>query len=122
MFRPILFALGWLFFLLGFIGAFLPILPTTPFLLLAAYFFNRSSPRFHQWLLSMPIFGEAVVDWNESKVIRPRAKILCSSMLAISLYFIWQGERPHFWVKIPVTAIIMSVGIFVATRRSFKEP
>ncbi len=118
MFKPVLFAFGWLFFLLGFIGAFIPVLPTTPFLLLAAFFFSRSSPRFHSWLLAMPIFGEAVVDWNQRRVIRTKAKIMCCSMLTVSLVVIWSGDRPSIFIKLPVTLIMLAVGAFVATRSS----
>jgi uncharacterized membrane protein YbaN (DUF454 family) len=116
--KPLLFALGWFFFVLGVIGAFLPIVPTTPFLLLAALCFSKSSPRFHAWLLAMPVFGAAVEDWRLRRVIRPRAKFLCASMLTLSLVFIWAGPRPQLTIKIPVTLLMVGVGTFVVTRKS----
>ena len=81
--RPFLFVLAWISFLLGFIGAFLPILPTTPFMILAAYLFSKSSPRMHSWLTSLPYFGNAIIDWENNRVIRPRAKITAVSVLWI---------------------------------------
>jgi hypothetical protein len=118
MLRPFLFAFGWVFFALGVIGAFLPILPTTPFLLLAALCFSKSSPRFHRWLLEMPVFGAAVKDWQERRVIRTRAKLLCASMLLVSLAIIWTRPTPSLYIKLPVTLIIVSVGTFVVTRKA----
>ena len=118
MLKPLLFALGWFFFVLGVIGAFLPIVPTTPFLLLAALCFSKSSPRFHGWLLAMPVFGAGVEDWRLRRVIRPRAKFLCASMLTVSLVFLWTGPRPKLVIKIPVTLLMVGVGTFVVTRKS----
>lgn len=118
MHKPLLFVLGWFFFCLGIIGAFLPIVPTTPFLLLAALCFSKSSPRFHTWLLAMPVFGAAVEDWRLRRVIRPRAKVLCASMLSLSLAFLWTREKPELFIKLPVTLLLAGVGGFVVTRRS----
>jgi uncharacterized protein len=94
------------------------VLPTSPFLLLAAFFFTRLSLRFHQWLLAMPIFGAAVIDWSENRFIRPRAKALCASMLLASLFIIWRSSQIALVVQIGVSLIIVSVGNFVVTRKS----
>ena len=118
MHKPILFVLGWFFFVLGVIGAFLPIVPTTPFLLLAGVCFNHSSPKFHAWLLAMPVSGAAMEDWRMRRVIRVRAKILCSSMLSVSLFFIWWRPQPDLIIKVIVSVILVSVGLFVVTRKS----
>lgn len=118
MLRPILFVVGWLCFVLGVIGAFMPILPTTPFLLLAGVCFSRSSPRFHAWLLAMPVFGAAMEDWRIRRVIRVRAKVLCSTMLLASLWVIWSRATPPVYVKVPATLVIVGVGTFVVTRKS----
>ncbi|MEL6205067.1 MAG: YbaN family protein [Pseudomonadota bacterium] len=59
---------------LGAVGAILPLLPTVPFMLLAAFCFARSSPQLHQWLLSHPVFGPAIIDWQERGAISLRAK------------------------------------------------
>jgi len=58
---------GWLCIILGVIGVFLPLLPTTPFILLAAYCFSRSSPRFHKWILSHRFFGPIVKNYESGK-------------------------------------------------------
>lgn len=120
--KPVLFVLGWISFALGIIGAFLPIIPTTPFLILAAFLFSKSSPRFHQWLLNLPLAGAGIKDWQDNRVIRPRAKILCITMIAVSLGIIFWNQRIPYVVKILVTVILVSVGSFVVTRKSTSTP
>jgi uncharacterized protein len=66
--------LGLICVALAVIGVVLPLLPTVPFLLLAAFLFARSSSRLHSWLLSHPTFGPFVDDWNQFGAIRPQAK------------------------------------------------
>ena len=114
----LLFSIGWISFALGIIGAFLPILPTTPFLILSAYMFSKSSPRFHDWLLNLPMAGEAVKDWQNNRVIKTRAKILCCSMILLSLGLIWRHPNILAIIKVSVTMMLTSVGIFVTTRKS----
>jgi uncharacterized protein len=116
--RWVLFSLGWVSFALGFIGAFLPVLPTTPFLLLSAWLFSKSSPRFHAWLLALPMAGDAIRDWDENQVIRPGAKFLCVFMLTISVAVIWYFAQVLWGLKLVLTLIIASVGTFVVTRKS----
>lgn len=68
---------------LGAAGIVLPLLPTVPFLLLAAFCFSRSSQRLHDWLVHHPTLGPPIRDWRENGAIRPKAKILASlSILA----------------------------------------
>jgi uncharacterized membrane protein YbaN (DUF454 family) len=116
--KPIFFVLAWLSFILGIIGAFLPVLPTTPFLILSALLFSKSSPKFHIWLLNLPIAGEGIRDWDENKVIRLKAKILCGIMMTLSLLSMWLFAKVHIMVKIFSTILLLSVGAFVFTRKS----
>lgn len=116
--KLVLLVFGWLAFSLGIIGAFLPVVPTTPFLILAAFLFSKSSPRFHEWLLQLPVAGEGLRDWNERRVIRPRAKILCAVMILGSLIFIALNPGIPILIKILVGTILVSVLVFVATRNS----
>ena len=67
MLRYVLLTIGWLSVTLGVIGIFLPVLPTTPFLLLAAACFARSSPRFYQWLVEHPQLGPWIRDYLNGK-------------------------------------------------------
>jgi uncharacterized membrane protein YbaN (DUF454 family) len=81
--------LGWLFILLGVIGAMLPLLPTTPFLILALACFAESSPRFHRMLLNNQWFGPTLAQWEQTKTIRRQIKhkvmLLMTITFAISI-------------------------------------
>ena len=85
------FVLAWLSLLFGVIGIVLPLLPTTPFILLAAFGFSKSSEKFHQWLLSNTLFGPMIKDWEQYGIIPFKTKLIAtfsaSVMLAISFYF-----------------------------------
>lgn len=85
------FILAWTSLILGVIGIILPLLPTTPFILLAAFGFSKSSVKFHQWLLAHSIFGSMVKDWEQGGVISFKAKLTATFsviiMLTISFYF-----------------------------------
>ncbi len=113
----ILFIIAWISFALGVVGAFLPVLPTTPFLILSAYLFSKSSPRFHSWLLNLPVAGDAIKDWQKNRVIRKRAKILCVLMISLSLSLIWLKASILLIIKISVSVILISVGIFVVSQK-----
>lgn len=75
MHKPLLITLGLLFVGLATLGIFLPVLPTTPFLLLAVACFARSSEKLHEWLLSNRTFGPVIKHWQESKSMPRRAKV-----------------------------------------------
>ena len=75
--------LGLLFLLLGGIGIVLPLLPTTPFVILAAACFARSSPKLHGWLLRSELFGPILRDWERNKCLSPKIKALAISMMTV---------------------------------------
>ena len=74
--KSVFIAAGTLFVILGAVGVFVPVLPTTPFLLLAAAFYARSSRRLYHWLLSNRLFGEYVRKYREGRGLPLRLKIL----------------------------------------------
>ena len=74
--RLLYFAAGWLFFVLGVIGAVLPVVPTTPFMLLAAWAFSHSSRRFERWLLEHRWFGPGIQRWRTHRVVPARVKFV----------------------------------------------
>jgi len=80
-FRWLLVAAGFLFVGLGVVGIVVPLLPTTPFLLLAAACFARSSERFYRWLLGNRLFGAYVRDYREGRGVPARVKIFSVALL-----------------------------------------
>lgn len=116
--RALLLILGFLFLGFGLAGIFLPLLPTTPFLLLAALCFERSSDRFHRWLLDHSLLGPFIRDWRERQVIRLKTKWLATGLMAISSYFVLSKDSiPHIG-KAAYSIVLLSVLLFIWTRRS----
>lgn len=76
--------LAWVSLILGIIGAFLPVMPTVPFILLAAFAASRGSERLRHWLVTHPKFGQAIIDWERDGSVRRRAKWLATLMMTAS--------------------------------------
>lgn len=89
MIRSAWVALGGLSLGLGVVGIFLPILPTVPFLILAAFAFSRSSERLHRWLVEHPQLGGPIRDWNERGAIGRRAKTIATLSILASPLLTW---------------------------------
>lgn len=107
--KYILIIIGLIALSLGFIGIIIPILPTTPFMLLAAYCFVRSSKRLYNWLINHKVFGVYIYNYLENRAIKKSAKISAMVLLWPSLLFTMCIIQ-----KIPVTIILMVVGVFVS--------
>lgn len=116
--RPIYVALGLGSLVLGFIGVFLPLLPTTPFILLAAFFFARGSEAWHQWLLHHKIFGPIIRDWECNGVIRPHVKVIAISMLAVTLGYALVFKDIPIAGKIAAGTVGLAVAAFILSRPS----
>ncbi|HEX2147398.1 MAG TPA: YbaN family protein [Pseudorhizobium sp.] len=114
--RPIYLILGWLFVTIGVIGVFLPVLPTTPFLILAVACFASSSPRLEAWLLNHPKFGKPLRDWREKGAIPRKGKVAAVVMMAASYAIFWFGTSPSFWRAVIVAAFMIAPAVFVITR------
>ena len=98
---------GWLSLLLGFIGIFLPLLPTTPFVLLAAFCFSRGSERWEAWLVQHPRFGPMVQKWRANRAVPLRAKQLATVMMTISSAWSWWVMPPAYgWIPAACCAVV----------------
>jgi len=109
-------AAGLIFVLLGIIGAFLPVLPTTPFIILAAACFARSSPRLEAWLLSHPVFGALLRDWRDRGAIPRHAKLAALGGCVSGYALFWFGTAPSPALAIAV-ALLMLGGLFYVFSR-----
>ena len=91
--------LGLLFVAVGILGAILPVLPTTPWILLAGACFARSSPRLHRWLKSSPYFGHMLRDWEAHRGIRWRVKAFAVGMVVTVIGLTVAFGRAPDWAK-----------------------
>lgn len=105
--------IGLVFVGLAILGVFLPLLPTTPFLLVAATCFAKSSPRFYQLLINNKVFGPLIINWQASRSIPKKAKFmaLVTMLLAVcwSVYLL-----PGIWWQVLLVALVIGPFIFVA--------
>lgn len=110
--RLLFVTLGLFFVGMAYLGAILPGLPTTPWVLLASYFFSRSSPRLERWLKRSPFFGTLIRDWEEHRGIRRPVKILstCIIVPVVSASIAFTGLP--VWVKCVIGGMA-AVGVSV---------
>lgn len=114
--RYVYLGLGLVFVALGVIGAFLPVLPTTPFLIVAAACFARSSPRLESWLLNHPQFGPMLHAWREHGAIPRKAKLMALTGVSISFVLFWIASNPGPLLLIGVGALMLTGLVYVFTR------
>ncbi len=120
MIKYILTILGLICVALGTIGMFLPVLPTTPFLLLAAWLFLKGNPRLRLWLINHPILGKFIHNYIEHKAIPLHAKyVIITTMwltIGISVYLV----NP-IWLKILLICISTAVTIHIARFKTLNK-
>ncbi|MCP4596564.1 YbaN family protein [Neptuniibacter sp.] len=109
---------GLLCVLIGLIGVILPLLPTTPFLLVAAFCFSRSSERLHQYLLNHPIFGGLIRNWEDYGVIPLKAKVIATTMMLVMVSYPLFFKSFHIGLKMMVVATIILAVSYIWTRPS----
>jgi uncharacterized protein len=119
--RLLYFVLGWSFFGLGVVGALLPGLPTTVFMLLAAWAFSNSSPRFERWLLQHRWFGASIRRWRAHRVVPARVKrIAYATMLTTFTVCLASGRVP--WWLLLAQAVLMGCGAWFLARLPSEIP
>lgn len=121
MCRYIYLSAGWFFFGLGMIGVFIPLLPTTPFMILAAGCFSKSSERLHLWLLSLKGIGPLVSDWENYQIIRTRAKVMATTLICLFVSYPLFFKDLGFAVKGVIVFTISLVLLYIWTRPTTKR-
>lgn len=112
--RLLFLALGAMFVALGVAGIFLPLLPTTPFLLLAAACFARSSERFYRWLLDHPVLGTTVRAWREHRSLPRRTKWVAILTMAgtLSLSILLFVPQPALQIALALFGVVLAVYLY----------
>jgi uncharacterized membrane protein YbaN (DUF454 family) len=113
--KVLLISLGTFFVGVGIVGIFVPILPATPFLLISAALYAKSSVRFYDWLINNKIFGQYIKNYREGKGIPLRLKIITITLLWITIGCSAVFVVDIFWVRIML--IIIAAGVTVHTIR-----
>lgn len=100
---------------LGFLGVVLPILPTTPFILLAAFAFGKSHPGLRRWLIEHGHFGPMIADWEANRAIAPKVKTFACVMMAVTFGLsLWLGASSTVLI---IQAVALSgAALFVLSR------
>ncbi|KAA6347261.1 Inner membrane protein YbaN [termite gut metagenome] len=114
-------AFGFISLALGLVGIFIPLLPTTPFLLLSAWLFAKSSERWHRWLLQHKRLGKYIRQFQEDKSIPLRIKIIAVSMLWVTILFSVIVVVKTLWLKMLLLAITIGVSIHILSFKTRKH-
>ena len=100
---------------LGIAGVFLPLLPATPFLLVAVWAGSRGSKRVHDWIYRQPRFARLLNDWHEQGAVPASAKWLATAMMMLSwLFLLWSGF--HWSLLLGMSLFFLCIGTFLWTR------
>lgn len=111
--RLIWFSFGWLMMGLAALGAILPLLPTAPFLLVAAWAFGKSSERWRNWIYNQPTFGPIVIAWEDHRVIPLLGKVAAFVTMASSFAALVILDRLPVWGLVAVGVLLFAVAIYI---------
>ena len=119
--RSVWLLLGLLATVCGIVGTVLPLVPTTPFLLVAAFAFARSSPRLHNWLMEHRHFGPLVLNWQRHGSIDRKTKVLSVAVMAGMLALTWFSDLA-LWILATQAAVLTIVASWILTRPDAPAP
>ena len=117
--RLVYLGVGWISVGMAIAGVILPILPTTPMLLVAVWAFGRSSPELAERIRAHKVFGPPIRDWQDNGVISPKAKALALGIMTLMGGWLWAYSGMPVWLITGVTGILAGTAIYVASRPSF---
>lgn len=108
---------------IGLVGAILPILPTTPFMLLAAGCYARASPRFYNWLLNTRAFGPLIREWRQYRSIPRRTKLTAIALMAMTLAtsIVLFVKQPYLQIAIGIFGCVLATWLYRIPSRDRQE-
>ncbi len=118
--RVLYLTVAYLALALGILGAFLPVLPTAPFVILAAFCFSKGSERMHQWMRDHILLGPPIRDWEDGGIIRLRAKWMATAMIVGSFAGLTLFSKLPVGAKAALDAVGLAVLVFIWSRPSAK--
>ncbi len=121
MLRYLYIVAGTLSLILGVVGIFIPLLPTTPFLLLAAALYFKSSPRLYDWLLRNRYLGVYIRNFREYKAIPLRAKIVSTALLWATIGYCVLAVVDALWLRLLLAAIAVGVTIHIWSYKTLRK-
>ena len=120
--RIILILIGSVSFALGVLGIFLPMLPTTPFLLLSAAAWLKASPSLYEWLLNHRVFGEYIRNFREHRAIPLRVKIISVSMVWLTIgYCIIAVVDEWWWAQLLMALLAIAISWHILSYKTLKQ-
>ncbi len=120
--RIILILIGSVSFALGVLGIFLPMLPTTPFLLLSAAAWLKASPSLYEWLLNHRVFGEYIRNFREHRAIPLRVKIISVSMVWLTIgYCIFAVVDEWWWAQLLMALLATAISWHILSYKTLKK-
>lgn len=108
--------LGIVSLVIGFVGIFTPILPTTPFLILAAVLFSKSSATFYDWLIEHRLLGPPIQNWKRNGSINFKSKVLAATMLTFSGVFIFLKPSLPQGLRVLTLLMLVAIASFILSR------
>ena len=120
--RIFLIIVGCVSLVLGILGMFLPLLPTTPFLLLSAAAWVKASPALYQWLLNHKVFGEYIRNFREHRAIPLRAKIVSVSLVWLTIgYCIFAVVDEWWWAQVLMALLAIGISWHILSFKTLKK-
>lgn len=119
--KHIFIILGSLSLALGVLGIFVPLLPTTPLLLLAAALYFRSSPRLYEWLLNHPRLGEYIRNFRESRAIPLRVKIVSVSLVWLTIGYCIVAVVDEWWAQVLMGVLAVAISWHILSFATLKK-
>ncbi len=113
--RFLYFVLAWIFFALGIIGIILPVMPGTIFIILAAWAFSKSSPRFHRWLYYHRWFGPPLQRWAQYRVVTWKVRVVAYGSMLSSLIYFGLIARVHWAAPVSIGVISIIAVIYIGS-------